>query len=372
MNVPVKGNEQITKLLNDWYQAMLQQQVLKATNLKREIDEKINKLKNEQGKQYQDQNLLLYYSLLNFRYKVLTNSLDITKHSFDEIEHYFKPSSSSLSYYYHFFKAVHATFITDYNAAREHYEKAETLLQHIPDDLEKAEFNYRMASFYYHIGEAVLSIKYASSAKEIYSKYAGYEINIALCDNALASSYLYLKQYEQAEVYYTYAINTLQKQDEEALVLRIRYNLGLMYAKQNMSSLAIRYVSEVSTKIPKHFRALFVEARERFKLGESAMVIDELIEKGLTICTELHNTEYQHRFTILMKMNQRAPIFELEKAFQEGISYFKKEELWDCVEEYARQLAIQFHNLGEYEKASNYFYMSCEANQKVLEKGALK
>ncbi len=37
MNVSVKGNEQITKLLNDWYQAMLQQQVLKAINLKQEI-----------------------------------------------------------------------------------------------------------------------------------------------------------------------------------------------------------------------------------------------------------------------------------------------------------------------------------------------
>ncbi len=70
MNVPVKGNEQATKLLNDWYQAMLQQQVLKATNLKQEIDEMINKIKDIQDEQYQDQNLLLYYSLLDFRYKV--------------------------------------------------------------------------------------------------------------------------------------------------------------------------------------------------------------------------------------------------------------------------------------------------------------
>ncbi len=29
MNVPVKGNEQVTKLFNDWYQAMLQQQISK-------------------------------------------------------------------------------------------------------------------------------------------------------------------------------------------------------------------------------------------------------------------------------------------------------------------------------------------------------
>lgn len=69
MHVLVKENEQVTKLLNNWYQAMLQEQVLKATNLIQEIDEKINKIKEIQDEQYQEQNLLLYYSLLDFRYK---------------------------------------------------------------------------------------------------------------------------------------------------------------------------------------------------------------------------------------------------------------------------------------------------------------
>ncbi len=49
MNVSMKGNEQITKLLNDWYHAMLQQQNIKATNLKQEIEEQINALKQEKN-----------------------------------------------------------------------------------------------------------------------------------------------------------------------------------------------------------------------------------------------------------------------------------------------------------------------------------
>ncbi|MGG3519755.1 hypothetical protein ABES33_07125 [Bacillus pseudomycoides] len=364
MSAHVVTKEQIKHSLDAWYQSMLQQQVEKATRLKEEIDEKIVNVE-------EDQSLLLYYALLDFRYKVLTDSLSITKNSFDVIESYNKPSDEILSYYYHFFKAIHATLTTNYNEAREYYEKAERLLQYVPDEIGKAEFNYRLASFYYHVGEVVPCIQYTEKAKEIYSKHLGYEIGIALCDNALASSYLYLKQYEQAEVYYTSAINILKKQNEEILSLRIRYNLGLMYAKQNMSSLAIRYVSEVSQKIPNHFKAIFVEAREQSKLGENKFA-EELIARGETICEEVNNTEYQHRFKMLKLLNQKVPALELEKFFLEGILYFEKEGLWECIQEYAERLAIQFHHDKAYQKASEYFYMSYQVNEKLVEKGALK
>ncbi|MCI4060651.1 tetratricopeptide repeat protein, partial [Bacillus cereus] len=47
MSVSVNGNEQLTSLLKDWYRSMLSQQVIKASNLKKKIDEKINKLSIE-------------------------------------------------------------------------------------------------------------------------------------------------------------------------------------------------------------------------------------------------------------------------------------------------------------------------------------
>ena len=79
MNVQLQGNEQITKLFNDWYLAMLKQDVSQATNLKHEIEEK--ELNFEE-----DENLALYYSLLDFRFKVLTDGLSITKDSFNKID----------------------------------------------------------------------------------------------------------------------------------------------------------------------------------------------------------------------------------------------------------------------------------------------
>lgn len=35
MNVQLQGNEQITKLFNDWYRTMLQHQTIHATKIKR-------------------------------------------------------------------------------------------------------------------------------------------------------------------------------------------------------------------------------------------------------------------------------------------------------------------------------------------------
>ena len=99
MNVQLQGNEQITKLFNDWYRIILQHQTIEATKIKM-----ILKIKSHT-------NLLLYYSLLNFRYEVLTNGLNITKDAFNKIDSYPIPENNCLTYYYHFFKAIHNTIL---------------------------------------------------------------------------------------------------------------------------------------------------------------------------------------------------------------------------------------------------------------------
>ena len=44
------------------------------------------------------------------------------------------------------------------------------------------------------------------------------------------------------------SLDILKKQNEEELMLRVRHSLGVMYAEQNLSDLALRYLSEVSQK----------------------------------------------------------------------------------------------------------------------------
>ncbi|EPZ0458070.1 hypothetical protein [Bacillus cereus group sp. BfR-BA-01489] len=364
MNVQMKGNEQISKLLNDWYQAILQHQNVQATNLKQEVEDKLSSIK-------EDKNLLLYYSLLDFRYKVLTDGLNITKDSFNEINSFDVPDSGFLSYYYHFFKAVHETIISNYNKAKEEFEKAEKLLIYALNEVEEAEFNYRFSVFSYHTRQPINTLQYANKAKEIFSKYTGYETSIALCENVLGLTSIQIEQYEQAEEYLNSTINILQKQNEETLLLRVRHNLGWLYASQNLSKMAIRHLSEVTENIPNHFKAIFLEAREYYKMGEINNA-SQLIEKGLKICFNLENEEYTHHFKILKAMNEGVTIDQLEVIIMEGISYCNDKQLYNFIKEYAETLAIKFYEEDNHLKASKYFYIANQASEKKKERGALK
>ncbi|KAB7649212.1 tetratricopeptide repeat protein, partial [Bacillus sp. B2-WWTP-C-10-Post-4] len=79
MDVLIKGNEQISKLLNGWYQEIRSRNIDNAHCLKEEINSIIHT--NEA-----DPKLLLYYYLLDFGYKYLVDNLSISKNSFDKIE----------------------------------------------------------------------------------------------------------------------------------------------------------------------------------------------------------------------------------------------------------------------------------------------
>lgn len=215
------------------------------------------------------------------------------------------------------------------------------------------------------------TIKYVNKAKEIFSKQSGQDMNIALSQNLLGLTAIQIKQYEQAEECLNSAIDILQKQDNAILLLRVRHNLGWLYASQNLSALAIRHLSEVTEKFPAHFKAIFLQAREHFKLGETN-IAEELIDRGLNICMELENEEYIHHFSILKAVNGNVPIKELEQIILKGITYFDKESLYSYTQEYVEKLAIKFREDANYMKASDYFYKALQAKEKKIERGALK
>ncbi len=96
MGADVVTREQMKHPLDDWYRVMLQQDIEKAREMKEDIESEFSNVK-------EDGDLWLYYSLLDFRYKVLADGLQITKNSFDKIDEIYKTSENRLSYYYYFF-----------------------------------------------------------------------------------------------------------------------------------------------------------------------------------------------------------------------------------------------------------------------------
>ncbi|EML6321709.1 tetratricopeptide repeat protein [Bacillus cereus] len=140
----------------------------------------------------------------------------------------------------------------------------------------------------------------------------GYEVKVASCETALGTARIFLKQFEKAEEHFNRSIDLLQKHNKEKLILIVRHNLGLLYATQNLSKLAIRHLSEVTEKNIVHFKALFLQAREHYKLRKTN-IVKELIEKGLAVCMELGNEEYVYHFNILRSLNEDEAIKLLEE-----------------------------------------------------------
>ncbi|WP_170958158.1 MULTISPECIES: tetratricopeptide repeat protein [Bacillus] len=365
MSAHVVTKEQLKHSLDDWYRSMLHKQVLKATNLKREVDEQINIFKTKESTELQDSNLLLYYYLLDFRYKLLTNSTCI---SLDELETLNKKSiDNGLSYYYHFYKGIHNTMLANYMEASEHFGKAEQLLMHVPDEIEKAEFNYKLGVLYYHIHQPLLTIKHALKAKELYEKRSSYELNQLECDVTLGLASITLNQFEQAEEYFIKSLESAKKQNHENLVMLIRYNLGFLYAKQNLSETAIRYLTDVYNNEKPYHKTLFLLAQEHYKINQ--------IEKAKTFLEEgikIADTEYIHHFRIIQALYDVEYKQNLESVIIAGISYFETQQLYGFIEEYAGYLAKRFYNEENFEKASKYFNTAYEARQTLKQRSALK
>ncbi|AQQ61748.1 MULTISPECIES: response regulator aspartate phosphatase [Bacillus] len=364
MGADVVTREQMKHSLDDWYRVMLQQNIEKATEMKEGIGSKISGLDV-------DQDVLLYHALLNFRYDALVDWISVREDSFDKVESFEIPIEGFLAYYYHFFKGFHCTLISNYNEAKEQYEQAEKLLKYVANPIEHAEFNYRMGNFYYQKYDQVHAIDYLNRAKTAFLQYPGYEIKVGLCENAFGLCCVDIDHYELAEENFNSAMEVLQKADQKKYMLMVRHNLAWLYASQNLSELAIRHISEVTKNYPEHFKALFVEAREHYKLGQYNLA-NPIVEKGLNICVDLGEKEFQHRFKILKELNGKSSVSIIEDVILEGISYFERERLWDCIQEYTEILALKFYEFDDHVKASKYFYMNNKAQKNILEKGALK
>ncbi|WP_257147055.1 hypothetical protein [Bacillus cereus] len=123
--------------MTDRYKSMRSQKLLQAKNLGLDVEKLLNEIK-------QDQTLLIYYSLLEFRYNFLINNTDGLLKPGEHIE---RSTIDVLNYYYYLFSAIHAMKIGQYSATKHFYHKAETLLSLIPDELERAEFNYQYVLF---------------------------------------------------------------------------------------------------------------------------------------------------------------------------------------------------------------------------------
>ncbi|MEK4418778.1 hypothetical protein [Bacillus sp. FSL K6-0268] len=333
------SNNQLVIELEKWYSLIRKQHVKEAKKYYTSINASFSKTTSP---------IATLYLLFRYRYLILLedyqNDLELNISQFD--------SDFKLNYYYHFFKFIHRTNTGDYQQAQYYFDNAKELLKYIDDECEIAEFNYRASLYYYYLDDPILAIHHSNSSLNLFSQYNEYEIKIAACENTLGMSYTTLEKWQLAEEYLLSSLNTFKNHNLQQCVLKVTYNLGLLYSEQNRPNLAIEHLLN-SFENEKDYKTMFLLAREYYKSNNHTQALF-LLQKGLPFCDKL----YTQHYNILMAFIENKPLEELEDIITTAIEYLEPHRLWKDIQFYSDELAIRYLNQKNPEKSNEFFYKS--------------
>ncbi|WLD92947.1 hypothetical protein [Alkalihalobacillus sp. AL-G] len=361
MSIELISAEEISNMLNSWYLQMRDRNLEKAHRMKAEIDEKMEKME-------ENQNVLLYYSLLEFRYSLFMKQ-ENAETALSQIELERAETDHVLDYYYHYFKGIYCYQKKRYEEAIKSYLIAERKVTFIPDPIETAEFHYKLASVYSKHLNIINSIHHALKALEIYQKDEHYRVRVADCKNLLGTNNILLKDYERAEVYLNEALQESQAVDCAQTETVSLQNLGWMYSEQNMSNEAIRCLEKSlpwmveNKELSYQTKTMYLIAKECFKVNETVNAL-EWLEKAEKLCGLTGDQEYLSKLNVLRAkytLGQAQYISELEAE----LSILKSCRFWGIIEGFAGELANYYEKEDNLVKALAYNKLVIAAKNKI-------
>lgn len=158
--------------INEWYKMIRQFSVPDAEVLKAEVEQDIQRME-------EDQDLLIYYSLMCFRHQLMLDYLEpgqpygnrpTVTELLETIETPQKKLTGLLKYYSLFFRGMYEFDQKEYVEAIGYYREAEKELPFVSDEIEKAEFHFKVAEAYYHMKQTHVSMHHILQALDIYQK----------------------------------------------------------------------------------------------------------------------------------------------------------------------------------------------------------
>ncbi|MGG5773591.1 hypothetical protein ACLE91_02475 [Bacillus subtilis] len=173
-----------------------------------------------------NQDLLIYYQLIEFRHRMMLDYLfpddpskKIKKGDYlKKIEGKGKKLSGMMEYYTYFFKGMYDFSVGEYIRAIQSYKKAEKKLTRVLDEIEKAEFYFKMAEVFYHMKQTQVSMYYVQQAYEIYKKHDTYKIHRIKC-HFLLSAIMMMRTHDRALSHMKKALFLLDSMEDHSILL---------------------------------------------------------------------------------------------------------------------------------------------------------
>ncbi len=304
-----------------------------------------------------DADILMYYSLLEKRHRILMYNLrgqkgDVSPKSIEG--HYQNKDddlSNRLAYYFDFYEGVYEQHQGNYEVALQMYQSAEKLLDKIPSEIERADFDFKVAWLYYRLSHIMLSLSYIRRALQIYKRHKHYERRTALSYSLIAANLTEIGRYEEALENYRHAENILMNEQDDFMMAQHHHNVAILYSFWNRPKESICHLEKALSHQEYYdsdffFHSTYLISRQLCVIGEKqrahqyieaayARIKDashEVFQLKLGIVHDLYLTNAPQRFQQiddkLRKLEEKNEYHEVKELSQFVAKYCEKQNLY--------------------------------------------
>ncbi|MED4556256.1 response regulator aspartate phosphatase RapA [Bacillus subtilis] len=357
--------------INEWYTHIRQFHVAEAERVKLEVEREIEDME-------EDQDLLLYYSLMEFRHRVMLDYIktfgeDTSQLEFSElledIEGNQYKLTGLLEYYFNFFRGMYEFKQKMFVSAMMYYKRAEKNLALVSDDIEKAEFAFKMAEIFYNLKQTYVSMSYAVQALETYQMYETYTVRRIQCEFVIAGNYDDMQYPERALPHLELALDLAKKEGNPRLISSALYNLGNCYEKMGELQKAAEYFEKSvsickSEKFDNLPHSIYSLTQVLYKQKNDAEA-QKKYREGLEIARQYSDELFVELFQFLHALyGKNIDTESVSHTFQ----FLEEHMLYPYIEELAHDAAQFYIENGQPEKALSFYEKMVHA-QKQIQRG---
>ncbi|KIU04391.1 response regulator aspartate phosphatase A [Bacillus subtilis] len=357
--------------INEWYKYIRMFSVPDAELVKAEVEQELNNMK-------EDQDLLLYYSLMCFRHQLMLEYLEPKTMNeerpeisdlLEKIESNQADLKGILEYYFNFFRGMYEFEEYEYLKAITFYKQAEKKLSLVADEIERAEFHYKIAEVYYHMKQTHMSMHHIVQAIETYRAHETYTVREIQCSFVMGLNYLDMEYPEKALPHFKNALENAKNVEIFRLQGVSLYNIGLSYFVSDDFEKASEYFDQSLAIYEERYEntnrlldPLIMLTKTKFKLKDSEAT--SLCERGLFLSRKLNDEILYHEFRFLKTLYNQESISELENI----LTYLEEKMMLPDVEDLATD-AAKYYKENEDHKAAGVFFEKVLYAQKHIQRG---
>ncbi|PRS11522.1 aspartate phosphatase [Bacillus paralicheniformis] len=362
------ASEVVAGVLNEFHLAIKKHDIEQAKHL-------FDEAKSMFSEMEEDQNVLAYFSLLEERYRMMlydARGERLPRESYfnDSQIECIEQTDHMIDYYFYFFEAMHEAYNKNVERAISLYKVAEKKLAKVPDQIEAAEFYFKVSWLYMSLRQNAVSLNYARDAMNIYKMHDGYEKKLAISQVVMGTNYMQMQRFKDAEKYFEESIEISKKIDDSFLEAMLHHNISILYSNSGRSQECILAVQHALSNAEwcessYYINSLYMLIREFFKIGETEAALF-YYKKGQEELEKNGNKHYEKKINIMYELY----CHENVKSIKDDIDSLDEMNDLDGVCDLSLLISSYFEKKGDFKEALEFVKIFMKAENKMRSLGS--